>query len=77
MPHAIHISQARKILESGKPCSISVFKADGSIMHLENCVSLRYSLYGGVRNVRLLASSQIRKIRDALIFMVNGCEVYL
>lgn len=73
----IHISVARKILNSGKPVDISVWKADGSIMHLKNAVSLRYSYYGGYRNMKVLNSSGIRKIRDCCIFMINGEEVKL
>lgn len=73
----IHISVARQILNSGKPVYMSVWKADGSIMHLQNAVSLRYDYYGGFRNMKLIGSQGIRCIRDCCIFMLNGEEVKL
>lgn len=73
----MHISAARKILNSGKPVDLSVWKADGSVMHLKNAVSLRYSYYGGYRNMKIQGSAGIRKIRDCCIFLLNGEEVRL
>ncbi len=40
-------------------------------------ISLRYSFYGGWRNVKMLSSGECRKIRDCYIFRVNNCEVFL
>lgn len=55
------------MLNSGDPVDISVWKSDGSILELHNCISLRYNFYGGWRNVKLLASGECRKIRDCCI----------
>ena len=77
MARSIHISTARHILNSGDPVDLHVWKSDGSILHLENAISLRYDYRGGWRNVKLLTSGQVRKIRDVCIFMVNDCEVHL
>lgn len=77
MAKSIHISTARHILNSGDPVDISVWKSDGSILELRNVISLRYSFYGGWRNVKLLTSGEIRKIRDVCIFAVQGLEVFL
>lgn len=77
MSKSIHISTARHILNSGDPVDISVWKSDGSILQLNNCISLRYDYYGGWRNVKLLTSGEIRKIRDVCIFAVQGLEVFL
>lgn len=65
------------MLDSGDPVDIDVWKRTGEILCLKNCVSLQYSFYGGYRNVKLLSSGEIRKIRDVCIFRVNDCEVYL
>lgn len=65
------------MLNSGDPVDISVWKSDGSILELRNVVSLRYSFYGGWRNVKLLTFGECRKIRDYCIFRVNDCEVFL
>ena len=40
------------------------------------CISLRYSFYGGWRNVKILSSGECRKIRDCCIFRVNDLEVF-
>ena len=77
MSKAIHIITARTMLNSGDPVDISVWKANGSILELRNCISLRYNFYGGWRNVKILSSGECRKIRDCCIFRVNDCEVFL
>ena len=77
MPKSIHISTARHILNSCDPVDISVWKSDGSILLLHNCISLRYDYYGGWRNVKLLTSGECRGVRDCCIFRVNDCEVFL
>ena len=74
---SIHISTARAMLNSGDPVDISVWKSDGSILELHNVISLRYSFYGGWRNVKLLNSGECRRIRDICIFRVNNLAVFL
>ena len=61
MSKAIHIITARTMLNSGDPVDISVWKANGSILELRNCISLRYNFYGGWRNVKLLSSGKSAK----------------
>lgn len=46
-------------------------------MVLNKCVSLRYDFYTGVRNIKVLSSGQIRKIRDVCIFEINGMKVFI
>lgn len=65
------------MLNSGDPVDVIAWKANGEIMHLKNCVSLRYDFYSGTRNIKLLNSGQIRKIRDICIFSVNDCIVFI
>ena len=77
MARSIHITTARNILNSGNPVDISVWKANGEIMQLQNCISLRYDFYAGTRNIKMLSSGQIRKIRECCIFSVNDCDVFL
>ncbi len=77
MAKALHISQARKILASGKPCNLRVLDRKGQVLVLHNCVGLRYDFYKGVRRVKLLESREIRQIRDCLILEINDLEVYL
>ena len=77
MANAIHLSQARKILSSGKPCSLRVLDRKGQVLELHNCVGLKYDFYEGVRRIKLLESRQIRQIRDCLILEINDYGVYL
>jgi hypothetical protein len=77
MPNKIHITTMRHMLNSGDPIDISVWTAKGEIQHHHNCVSLRYNFYSGTRNIKLLSSGQIRKIRDCCIFRINNCDVFL
>lgn len=77
MAKSIHISTARHILNAHDPVDLKCWKANGEILVLKNCVSLTYDFYSGCRNMKILSSGQIRKIRDICIFEINGCEVFL
>lgn len=77
MPRSIHLSTARTILNAHDPVDIKVWKRDGSILSMSKCVSLRYDFYSGVRNIKILSSGQIRKIRDVCIFEINGMTVFI
>ena len=77
MSKSIHLSTARHILNSGDLVDIHVWKSTGEILELRNVISLRYSFYGGWRNVKILSSGECRRVRDCCIFRVNDCEVFL
>lgn len=77
MTNGIHISTARKLIDSGDPVDMKVWKKDGSVMHMKRCVGLRYDFRSGTRTVKILASREIRRIRDVCIFEVNGQTVFL
>ena len=65
------------MLNRREPVDLRVWKRDGSILELKNVVSLRYDVYGGYRNVKLLGSGERRRIRDVCIHGINDFEVYL
>lgn len=75
--NAVHISTARTMLNSGDPVDLSLWRSDGSILELRNVISLRYSFYGGWRNVKILTSGECRRVRDCCIFRINGLDVFL
>lgn len=77
MPRKIHISTARAMLNAREPVDLDIWKSDGSIQRYSGCVSLRYDYYGGFRNIKILASGEIRRVRDICIFAVNGLEVFI
>lgn len=77
MANRIHISTALMMLHKPDAVTVDVYKANGELMHLENCIGLRYDKYQGTRRVKMLQSGQIRLIRDCLIVRINDMEVYL
>lgn len=77
MAQKIHISTARQMLNSRDPVDITLWTRRGEIQHYTNCVSLKYDYYNGTRNIKLLNSGEIRRVRDVCIFEINGCEVML
>lgn len=78
MSKALHISQARAMLDAGNPVSLKYCKQkDGSIITAENVVSLRYDFYTGMRTIKFLRNGQIRSIHDCLIIGINEFDVFL
>lgn len=77
MAKAVHITTARKMIDSGDPVELKVWAKDGRVLHLQNCIGLRYNFRSGTRQVKLLTSRQIRTIRDVLMFEINGLTIYL
>ena len=77
MARAIHITTMRKMLEAGEPVDIRLWTRSGEIQEWKNCISLRYDFYAGTRNMKMLSSGQIRKLRDVCVFEINGMEVFL
>lgn len=65
------------MLDRGEPVSLTVAKKDGSLMELNDAVSLRYNYYQGTRTIKISRSAQIRTIRDCLITRINDFEVFL
>ena len=74
---SIHITTLRKILSSPEPIDIRLWTRSGEIQSWHRCISLRYDFYKGTRRMKLLDSNEIRQLRDACIFEVNGIEVYM
>ena len=77
MSTTIDLKTARRMLNRGEPLDILAWKSNGEILHLQNCISLRYNFATGTRNIKLLNSGQIRRIREVCIFSINGYEVTL
>lgn len=78
MTDAIHISQARAMLDAGKPVTLTYCKAkNGHIITAPDVVSLRYDFYTGMRTIKFLRNGQIRSIHDCLIIGINDFEVFL
>lgn len=77
MANSIHISQARKMLNSRQPVDIRLWTSKGEIQFWSNCISLKYDFYKGIRRVRLLNSREVRTVRDVCIFEINNLNIYI
>lgn len=77
MSRAIHMTQARKMLDSGQRVSLVVVRRNGSLLRAEDVISLRYDYYAGTRTIKYVRSGQLRTIRDCCIIAINDFEVYL
>ena len=77
MRDAIHISQARKMLDSGQKVDLYVVRKNGTLLEAKDVVSLRYDFYAGTRTIKFLRSGKKRTIRDCLIFGINDFDVFL
>ena len=65
------------MLESGDPVDITFWTKDGELVTLLDVVGLRYNFRSGTHNIKVLASRQIRTIRDVCLYKINGLTVYL
>lgn len=74
---AIHLSTAQMMMQRPDPVDLTVWRSDGAILTYENCISLKYDFYAGTRTIKLLASNQVRRVRDVCIRSINGLEVFL
>lgn len=77
MSNGIHITTARKLIDSGDPIDLKAWKRDGSVLEMRRCVGLRYNFRNGTRTIKVLASREIRTVRDVCIFEINGLPVFL
>lgn len=74
---SIHINTMREMLQHPEPVDLLIVTSKGELQHYQNCISLRYNFRAGTRRVKLLASGQIRQVRDVCILQINGMEVFL
>lgn len=78
MMKAIHINDARKILDSGQPCDLVVWKlTTGDILVYKGVRCIGSHFRGGIHRILLPNSREIREFRDVTLFEINGMEVYL
>ena len=79
MPHAIHITTLKRMLQFPEPVDIKLWTRSGEIQCWHRCISLRYDFYKGTRRMKLLESNEIRQLRDVCVFEIKGwrylCEI--
>lgn len=78
MIKVIHKNDAIRLLESGEPCNIRVWKlSTGDILDYRDARCVGSHWRGGTHKVLLPNSRLIREFRDITMFSINGMEVYL
>lgn len=60
-----------------EPVNLKVWDKTGELQEYKNCIGLKSAHYKGTRNIKMLTSGEIRKIRDVLIYEINGLKVFL
>lgn len=70
MPHAIHITTLKRMLQSPEPVDLKLWTRSGEIQCWHRCISLRYDFYKGTRRMKLLDSNEIRQLRDVYVFEI-------
>lgn len=65
------------MLNVGQPVTLKYVKKDGSLIEMENVVSLRYEYYLGTRTIKLLHNNRKITIHDCCIVGINEFEVFL
>lgn len=74
----IHRKEAIRLLESGEPCDLKVWKlSTGDIIEYKGVQCIGSHWRGGCHRIKLPVSGQIREFRDITMFNFNGMEVYL
>lgn len=75
---AIHINDARKILDSGQPCDLVVWKlSTGDILYYKGVQCVGSHFRGGTHKILLPNSRVLREFRDVTLWQINGMEVFL
>lgn len=75
---SIHITTARRILDSGKPVSLTfVKKTNGAVVTMDSAVSIKYDFNSGRRIMKNLRNGQKRTIYDVLIIGLDDFDVFL
>lgn len=77
MGKAIHISQARAMLDRGAVVNLTVVRKNGTLFPAKEVVSLSYDFYKGTRQIKFIRSGEIRTIHDVCIIGIDDFEVYL
>lgn len=74
---AIHVSAARKLLESGQPVDLRVWKSNGDILNYKDAICFSRYTQGDSYKIRLRQSGEIRQFPIVCLFEINDMEVYL
>lgn len=78
---SLYLKDAQLFLDNAKqtrePVSVVALTADGKLLQLEGWICVSGWWEKGSHDFRSPESGQIRKVRDVLIFSINGHPVYI
>ena len=76
--NVIHKNDAMRLLESGVPCNLKLWKlSTGDILEYKDAVCVGSHWRGGTHKVMLPKSNAIRMFRDITLFEINNMTIYL
>jgi hypothetical protein len=78
---ALHLKDAQLFLDASiktrEPVTLTALKKDGSRLELNGWIVTSSYWLKGTHDFRNPVSGQIRKVKDLLIFEINGHPVYI
>ncbi len=77
MMEKLHLTKAQGLLNSRRPVAIRFLSQSGKIHDYPNVVSGIPNFATGCRNIKIIPTGEILKVRDVCIIEINGHEVYL
>lgn len=78
MIKVIHIKDALRLLETGRPCNLRLWKmSTGDILEYKGATCIGSHWRGGRHRVKLPNSELIREFRDITLFEINSMEIFL
>ncbi len=73
----IHLSDARKLIESKDPVDLSFWKSNGEEVHARYIVCTSSNFHNNTFNFKFIDSGEIRKVKALLMFNLSGEEIFI
>lgn len=74
----IHRNDALRMLETGQPCDLKVWKlSTGDIIEYKGVRCVGSHWRGGTHKIAIPRSTLLREFRDITLFEINGLEIFL
>jgi len=74
----IHRNDALRMLETGQPCDLKVWKlSTGDIIEYKGVRCVGSHWRGGTHKIAIPMSTLLREFRDITLFEINGLEIFL
>lgn len=78
MLKAIHHNDAMRLLESGEPCNLRLWKiSTGDILEYKGVRCVGGHWRGGTHLLRMPNSNLLRRCRDITVFEINGMKIFM